>query len=262
MSCQFQRITPKQLATLVGLCFAMSSQTAISNETIDPNAVRVLLSPAAETILVSQMPGQVAQLNAELGKKVKKGDKLVIFNCAEPDARLRMSKAELAAAKETFKTKTDLRQLDAAGEIEVSLAKADVDRTTAAVALNQAQLSYCNVTAPFNGYVVKRYVKPFQGVSAGEPLIELISSGPLKIRLNLPSAMLANLSIGSPFQVRINETGGTYAAKISAINARIDAVAQTIELEGRLNEALPELLAGMTGIAIFSPQTSVTSPKN
>ena len=57
-------------------------------------------------------------------------------------------------------------------------------------------------------------------------------------------ALLSQLQISTPFEVRINETGSTYPAKVTAINARVDAVAQTVELEARMAGNQPELLAG------------------
>ena len=62
---------------------------------------------------------------------------------------------------------------------------------------------------------------------------------------------MRTLKIGQRFDVDIDETGKTYPAKVTAINARVDAVAQTVELEARIDGRPPELLAGMTGIARF-----------
>ena len=85
----------------------------------------------------------------------------------------------------------------------------------------------------------------------GAPLVELVSDGPLKLCLNVPSRLLRTLKVGQRFDVDIDETGKTYPAKVTAINARVDAVAQTVELEARIDGRPPELLAGMTGIARF-----------
>lgn len=217
----------------------------------DPNTIRVLLSPELETTLVAQMLGRISQLQAQLGGKVQKGKPVVSFDCSEAAARLRMSQAEYASAQETLTAKQRLRKLDAAGDMEVSMAAAEADKARASISLSRAQLSQCSVLAPFDGRVVKVHVKPHQGVNVGAPLVELVSEGPLKIRLNVPSRWLRQLRVGTPFDVTINETGGTYPAKVTAINARVDAVAQTIELEARMDGAPPELLAGMSGVARF-----------
>lgn len=213
--------------------------------------IRVLLAPELETTLVSQIVGRVSSLNASLGARVPKGMPIVTFDCSEPSARLQMAQAEYAGAKETLDVKSRLHELEAAGQSEVQLAAAAADKANAAIRLSRAQIAQCTVVAPFSGRVVRVHVKPFQGVNAGSPLVEMVSEGPLKVRLNAPSRLLRTLRDGALFDVNIDETGKTYQAKVTAINARVDAVAQTVELEGRIDGKNPELLGGMTGMARF-----------
>ena len=217
----------------------------------DPHAIRVLLSPELETVLASQMLGRISHMNAGLGAAVKKGQTLLSFDCSEASARMRMAQAEYANAKETQDVKERLRKLDAAGDTEVMLARTQADKAKAAISLTQVQMGQCVVKAPFSGHVVKLHVKPAQGVNVGVPLLEMVSDGPLKLRLNAPSRWLQSLKVGASFEVAIDETRKTYPAKVSAINARVDAVAQTVELEARIEGKHPELLAGMSGIARF-----------
>lgn len=241
-----QPVQPAQDAAL-----QLKSANLPGNAAVDPNAIRVLLAPELETTLVSQMVGRITTLNASLGTRVAKGRTVVGFDCKESHARLQMAQAEHAAAYETMDVKTRLLNLEAAGESEVTLAKAAVDRANAAIAVSRAQIGQCNVVAPFSGHVVRVHVKPHQGVNVGAPLVEMVGDGPLKVRLNAPSRLLRTLQVGTPFEVSIDETGKTYSAKVTALNARVDAVAQTVELEGRIDGKPAELLAGMTGTARF-----------
>jgi RND family efflux transporter MFP subunit len=136
--------------------------------------------------------------------------------------------------------------------MEVTMAAANADKSKAAIVISQAQLMQCTVKAPFTGHIVKTFVKQHQSVNIGAPLVEMIATGPLKLRLNVPSHWLRQLQVGTQFDVLINETGRSYPAKVSLINARVDAVAQTIELEARMVNQEPDLLAGMSGVAYFS----------
>jgi len=217
----------------------------------DANAIRVLLAPEQETTLVAQMNGRIEMLSAGLGQPVAKGRQIVAMECGESQARLRMAEAELVSARETLAGKTGLKQLNAAGEMEVSMAAAAVDRAKAAVSLGRSQVAYCAVSAPFNGRIARIYVKQHQGVNVGAPLVDLVSEGPLKLRLNVPSIYLRHLKVGTAFEVTVNETGKRYPARVTAVNARVDAVAQTVELEARIDGKPVELLAGMSGIARF-----------
>ena len=71
------------------------------------------------------------------------------------------------------------------------------------------------------------------------------------MRLNVPSSLLRQLKVGTRFEVAIDETGKTYPARVTAINARVDAVAQSIELEAGIEGRPTELLPGMSGVARF-----------
>lgn len=229
---------------------APSARPALPSQP-DPHAIRVLLSPELETVLASQMLGIISHLNVSLGARVNKGQTVLSFDCSEAAAKQRMAQAEYANAKESLDVKERLRKLDAAGDTEVQLARTLADKAKAAISLTQVQMSQCVVKAPFSGHVVKLHVKPAQGVNVGVPLIEMVSDGPLKLRLNVPSRWLHALKVGTSFEVAIDETRKTYPAKVSAINARVDAVAQTVELEARIDGKHAELLAGMSGIARF-----------
>ena len=204
--------------------------------------------------MVAPMVGRISALNASLGARVAKGRTIASFDCSEAGARLQMAQAEYAGAKETLDVKNRLLKLEAAGESEVLLASAAADKANAAIRLSRAQVGQCSVVAPFTGRIVRVHVKTYQGVNVGSPLVEMVSEGPLKVRLNAPSRLLRTLREGTPFSVEIDETGKTYQAKVTAINARVDAVAQTVELEGRIEGKNPELLGGMTGLARFKAQ--------
>ena len=216
-----------------------------------PETVRVLLAPAVETTLSSQISARVQAVNVSLGDAFGRGRTLVRFDCDEPQARLKMSEAELASARETLEAKLRLQGLQQAGEVEVALAAGAVERASAQVELYRAQISQCSVHAPFAGRVVKLAVKPFQSVTQGQALLDIVSDGALKLRLNVPGRWVGWLRRGTPFEVRIDETGKTYKASVTAINARIDQVSQTIEIEGTVGQRAPELLPGMSGTARF-----------
>lgn len=239
------------IAATAGFSFAQPAPAA-PKAADDVSGIRVLLTPSTETTLVSPFAGRVRSVNVSLGQAFPKGKQLVGFDCDEQGARLRMAEAEMASARETHEAKLRLQGLQQAGEVEVSLAAATAERARAQVALYRAQLGQCSITAPFSGRAVKIAVKSHQGVTQGQPLLEIVSDGALKLRLNVPAKWVTWLKNGTPFEVRIDETGKTYKARVTALNGRIDAVSQSIELEASIDEKSPDLLPGMSGVAHFS----------
>lgn len=239
--------TPNKPATAPSLA-GVQAKTAD-----EPNAIRVLLAPALETTLVSQMAGRIAAINVTFGDRFAKGKTLLSFDSNEQVARVKMAEAELASARENHEAKLRMQGLQLASEVEVSLAASAVAKSRAQVDLYRAQLAQCTVAAPFAGRVVKIAVKPYQSVNQAQPLLEIVSSGPLKLRLNVPAKWVGWLKNGTPFEVAIDETGKRYKATISALNGRIDAISQTIELEATIADKADELLPGMSGTARFNP---------
>ncbi|MDF3934570.1 efflux RND transporter periplasmic adaptor subunit [Pseudomonas citronellolis] len=244
-----KRYLPCLLLALLQPALAVEDPTAAPPANDDPNAIRVLLVADLETTLSAQMNGTLGELKASLGQKVAKGALLAQLECVELQARAKVAGAELNMARQNLEAKRNLRQLDAAGELEVAMASTEVSKAEGALTLARAQAGYCQVQAPFAGRVAKVYAKPYQTVQAGAPLFDLVGDGPLKVRLNVPSSLLPQLQAGQALDVEIHETGKHYPAKVSAINARVDAVAQSVELEARLDAAYPELIAGMSGTA-------------
>ena len=217
--------------------------------------VRVLLIPDKETTVSrsgsSLAAARINKLNVTLGSTFSAGKTLITFNCNAPRARLAMAKAELSGAVETHTAKLRMQGLEQAGDVEVALAASVVAKARAEVRLGELQISYCSIIAPWDGRVAKVYVRNHMTVTPGQPMLDLVKSGPLRLRVNIPSRLLSQLRIDSKFEVTIDETEKTYQAIVVAINSRVDAVSQTVEIEGLMTQRFPELLAGMSGTAIM-----------
>ena len=252
----FMLVTGLALSALVvpGAVQAQTKATAPTQREFSADAPRVLLIPQRETTLVSPTIGQVREIVSGLGNSFKKGDSLIRFDCGQPAARRDIARATLGSAKQNLAAKEKLQSLKAAGGVEVEMARAEVNKAAAELKLANVQISQCRIRAPFNGRLVRQYVRQYQGVKAGDPLLEIVATGPLKLKLNVPSRWLRWLKKGAQFQIRIDETGGQYPAKVSAINARVDAASQSIEIEGLVVGKHNDLLAGMSGVARFSKQ--------
>ncbi len=214
--------------------------------------VRGLLVPDGETTLSSTVAAKIRNLSVSIGSAFKAGQVLVSFDCDEPAARLSMASAELAGAVETHEAKIRMQGLGQAGDVEVALAASATNKAKAQVDLQKAQVAQCAVVAPWSGRVAKMHVRNYMSVTPGQPLLDLVKSGPLRLRLNLPSRSLESIKNGAQFDVTIEETGKTYPAKIARINSRVDAVSQTIEVEAVMLKSYPELLPGMSGTVNFA----------
>ena len=216
------------------------------------DAVRVLLIPDSETTLSSPVTAKIKMLSATIGVSIASGQTLISFDCDEPVARLTMANAELAGAVESHEAKIRMQGLEQASDVEVALAASAAAKARGQVALQKAQVAQCTVVAPWSGRVSKVHVRNHMSVTPGQPMLDLVKSGPLRIKLNVPSRLISKIRAGTLMDVSIDETGMTYQARIQAFNSRVDPVSQTIEIEATISKNHPELLPGMSGVANLS----------
>ena len=219
--------------------------------TLEDRDISVLVTSGDETTLSSQMAGKIKKINYGLGDNVSARAVMLEFDCEEQDAQLESAAAEYRGARETHLTKLRLQALGAAGELEVTVAASAADKARSQVNLRESQLAYCKVTAPFTGRLVKLKVKLAESVSLGQPLLDMVNPGSLKAQLYVPAAWLGWIRPGTHFSVKTSQDGRTYRARVSKLNARVEGVSQSLELEARFEGSTQGLLPGMVGTAVF-----------
>lgn len=215
----------------------------------DVNEVPALILAGQETTLSSQMAGRIRVLNVGLGDDFAKGATLLEFDCSEQQAQLDTATADFRAARDTHLARLRLQALGAAGELEVTVAAAAADKARSQIAFRESQMAYCKVEAPFAGKVARLRVKASESVNASQPLVELVNPAFLRAQMFVPAAWIGRVRVGSAIALQMKDTGRTYRAAISKVNARVDGVSQQLELEARIENPDARLLPGMVGMA-------------
>lgn len=218
----------------------------------DDGRIRVLLVSRDEVELSSEIAGKIASLPFREGDAFRAGQALVSLDCSLYAAQLRKAQAEAEAAQQLLEVDTKLSQLHSVGELEVTQARGKAKAGAAEVAYMQATVRKCTIGAPFAGRVVKRTAAPDQFVEAGKPLLTIVDTGHLELKMIVPSKWLAWMKAGSPLSVHVDEVGKTYDARLARIGARVDPVTQTVNVTAALTGDAPELLPGMSGWATFA----------
>ena len=240
---------PLRAATGAGVAQQKVAEAPATAAALSSDAVRVLLVADRETTLSSPVTAKIKLLYVSIGVQFGAGQTLVSFDCEEPVARLGIATAELAGAVESHEAKIRMQGLEQASDVEVALAASAAAKARSQVELQQAQVAQCTIKAPWAGRVAKVHVRTHMSVTPGQPMVDLVKSGPLRLKLNAPSRLIAKVKTGSTFDVAIDETGITYRARVTAVNSRVDPVSQTVEIEAAIVGNFSELLPGMSGVA-------------
>ncbi len=230
------------LSFQAGLSYAQEGELLQSRGVVVANA---------EVTYSSELQARVEKMPLKPGDSFSKGDLLIEYNCDRFKAELRGAEAGVSKQKALYQTSLKLQKRQAAGALEVTQAKADLESAQSQVDSLMATLSSCEVIAPFTGRIIERGADEFETPTANAPVLIVSDTSRMEVQLISPSQWLGWLEIGAAYTFTVEETGKEYAMEIVRIGAKVDAVSQTVKLFGRFIEQPDSVLPGMSGVGHF-----------
>lgn len=227
---------------------------AAQESSVDPatdGRIRAQLAARSDVEVSSEIAAKIARLPLKEGDRFAKGAVLVEFDCGLYRAQLAKAQATAAAATQQLEVTRQLAKLHSVGAMDVAQAEARAKESTADADYMRTTVGKCSIHAPFAGSVAKREAAPYEYVTAGKPLLEILETGALEVKLIVPSRWLATLKPGAPFVLHMDDLGIAVNAEVARIGARIDPLSQTVSISGRIVGEQPRLLPGMSGWASF-----------
>jgi RND family efflux transporter MFP subunit len=229
---------------------AASPATSASSDAGD-GKIRIQLVSRDQVDVSSEISAKIATLPFRDGDAFRAGQTLVSLDCSLYSAQLRKAQADSDGARDLLDVNRKLVALHSVGELEVQQAEAKHKASAAEVAYMQATVRKCTIAAPFDGRVSKRSAAPQQFAEAGKPLLTIVDTSHLELKMIVPSKWLMWLKPGHALSVQVDETGKTYPAQVARIGARVDPVTQTVDVTAALSGNAADLLPGMSGWATF-----------
>lgn len=172
--------------------------------------------------------------------------------------RMKVAEAELAAARATL-------QMLTAGPTptQIAVQSAAVDEAAARLALAEAHLAECVITAPFDGTIAKMHVRAGDLASPRAPLLEMFAPSSLVVRFAVPEAHAAAVREGLPLQVTLDAMPGrAFSAGVARVYPQLDDSTRTRTVEAELAEP-PQLAPGMfvrLALELQKAQNAVLAP--
>ena len=174
------------------LASPVSADSAVNGAGVKARQSATLIAPIAEQI----------KSIADIDDSVKEGDVVAILHCGIPIARLQSAKAALKTAK------LDLALAES--EVKVGVGSTSVrDHKQALASEKQADLNVsrtiagkCTIRAPFDGEIVDVFAGVGSSISAGEPLIELLTSNDIFIQMWASAEHWGRFQVGETVTLR------------------------------------------------------------
>ncbi|MBM3737465.1 MAG: efflux RND transporter periplasmic adaptor subunit [Acidobacteria bacterium] len=135
--------------------------------------------------------------------------------------------------------------LDAAqDELRTQLANIMVIRAERRLA--EKRLADTTVRAPFDGTVGAKLVSPGQYIKDNVPILTLVKTYPLRLRLDIPEVAVAFVQTGSVLTFNSEAIPGKeFHATVTQVNPSLEARARALTAEARLSGGHPALKPGM-----------------
>lgn len=213
--------------------------------------IRAQLAAPSDVEISSEIAAKISRLPLKEGDSFARGALLVEFDCGLYRAQLAKAQATATAATRQLDVTRQLAKLHSVGAMDVAQAQAHAKEAAADADYMRTTVDKCSIRAPFTGRVAKRDAAPYEYVVPGKPLLEILETGALEVKLIVPSRWLATLKPGTRFVLHMDDLGTDVDAEVVRIGARIDPVSQTVSISGRIVGEQPRLLPGMSGWASF-----------
>ena len=250
---------------------------------------------AAQTsTLASQMMGNVVELSAHEGDRVKRGQVLAIIDDSQPRAtldramaadtasrhQLLAAESELSLAESTLKRFQTLYERKSVSPQEFDevktrqqaalarrdMARADQEQAQAAVTQSITALSYTRIRAPFDGVVTERKADSGVLASPGMPLFTLEDVRRYRVEASVNEGDFDAVRIGQSVPVLIDALGAEpLKGKVVQIVPAVDPGSRSFLIKIEL-PADPQLRSGLFARAQFTrgehrsllvPQTAI-----
>lgn len=248
--------------------------------------IMVRISDEEQRYILAQNEAQLRSAMERLGMS-KETDRIVDINNT-PD--MRRAQADLFDAEQRYRRTRELRDQGIGSQQDLDQAQAryqsaqatldatanmtrnlisEVERFKAVVELQRKKLRDTNVRAPFTAYVKERQVTVGQFVRTNSPLLTLVKTDPLRLRLEIPERMAPWVKTGQEVQVSVEAfTDRNFNGKIWRISPTIDPQKRTFVAEALIPNSAGLLKPGGYARAIvpteklervvLAPQRAVT----
>ncbi|MCD7937421.1 MAG: efflux RND transporter periplasmic adaptor subunit [Tannerellaceae bacterium] len=143
---------------------------------------------ASDINLAFRVSGPILRMHVDVGSYVRKGQVLAEIDPRDYETQLAATRAEYQQVKGEAERIIGLYEKQSVAPNDYEKALYGLQQITAKLDAHTHALADTRLTAPCDGFVQKRLFEAGETVSAGLPVVSMISSGTPEVEINIPSA--------------------------------------------------------------------------
>ena len=224
-----------------------------------------IVSARRESALGFERGGRIDAISVDVGDRVSEGQLLARLDMRALDAQIAAADAQTAeaAAQTALAAETEDRQAQLLerghisqqryDEVRTSTRAAQARQNAAAAAADalRVQRDLSIVTAPFDGVVTARHADEGAIAQPGQPVLDIVESEALEIRVGLPQAIAAGLQAGEAHRFMLE--GQPLDAVFRTSTGVIDRQTRTVTALFDLDNAAGAAAGQVVRLAVATP---------
>ena len=191
------------------------------------------IQPIQKADVFARVSGNLESIKADLGDHVRTGQLLATIDTTELAQQYRQAEATYQNTKTAFERANSLRDqnLISRQEFDDSQTKMIVAKENYEAA--RTRLDYSQITAPFSGYITKRYLDPGALVSSSNAtLFTLMDIDIMKIIVNVLEKDVPLAKIGTKAAISVDAyPGREFIGTVARISQALDLATRTMPVE-------------------------------
>ncbi len=188
------------------------------------------LTAEKEAEVLARVAGIITALDCEEGDLVTAGSTLLRIEDVEYRLRLTQAVANTATQRDKFNRLKGMHDQDLVSAEAFEAVRNDLKSAEAAEELARLTLSYTQVTAPFDGRIVRRHVDVGQNVNVATPLFAIADFDPLLAIVNVPSKEFKKLKPDQTVELSLDSDDTRLQGRIKLVSPVIDPLSGTIKI--------------------------------
>ena len=223
------------------------------------------IQAANSASLSTRMMGFVNKIPVNVGDKVRKGQLLMSINNADLQAKRAQVEANIIEAtvgynnaEKDYNRFKNLIAENSATQKEMDDMTANFEMAKARLeAANQmkneinAQFTYANITAPFNGIVTNKFIETGDMANPGTPLIAIEAPGNFEVHTMVPESEISQIKSGAEVDVMVKSINKKMKGKVTEISTSSKNTGGQFMVKVALDKAAENILSGMFATVRF-----------
>ncbi len=206
------------------------------------------ISTLPESIQTANLSVRDTKANLDAQQKLFDSQSKLYQEGAIARKQLDATQVALTAARSAYETaEKHFANLQATGATQQrQAAKGQLESSHGQYLAATAQLQYTRLQSPIDGVIADRAVYPGDIAPAGTPLLIVMDTSKVVVRLHVPQPQAVQLKLGDEAEFQVPDLKGSFPAKVTVLSPALDPNSTTVEVWVEADNPQGKLQPGTT----------------